>query len=73
MFGVFKTMIYRVRLHREKMYPCEIGGICADNEEEAVIKAKKAIAHNGYWENNRMSIEDRISKLTVESVTADNI
>ena len=65
-------MVYRVRLYRDKMLPYELGGICADNEKEAMEKVKEQIAHNGYWENERMSIKERMEKLTVESVTLDN-
>lgn len=65
-------MVYRVRLYRNKMLPYEIDVICADNKKEAEIKAKEQIAKNGYWENESMTVEERIKLLTIESVTLDN-
>lgn len=65
-------MVYKVRLYRIKSLSFEICGIHANNESEAATEAKKRIAYNGYWEDKRMTIEERMKKLTVESVTLDN-
>lgn len=68
-------MAYRIRLIRngDKDIPYEIGGITADNEQQAVRIAKNQIVEGGYWFPWENDIKQRYNSLSLEWIDKDTV
>ena len=59
-------MSWSITVYEHKNYPYIVNNIVAENEEEAIYKAKKFVASNGYFPG--LSIKRIMDLLKVEKV-----